>query len=78
VIDVQKKIEYILWNEMGVEPEKITPEARIIEDLGADSLDTVELIMATEEEFGIEIHDAEAENISTVGDLVKLIEEKLG
>jgi acyl carrier protein len=53
----------------------VTPEAKFIEDLGADSLDTVELIMALEEEFGIEVPDEQAEKLATVGDVVKYIEE---
>ena len=54
------KVKEIIINELGVEPEKVTPEASFVEDLGADSLDTVELVMAFEEEFGIEIPDEDA------------------
>ena len=61
---------------LGVEEEKVTDEASFIDDLGADSLDTVELVMAFEEEFGSEISDSEAEKILTVGDAIKFIESK--
>ena len=61
----------------GVKPEEVTPQASFIEDLGADSLDTVELVMALEEEFGIEIPDEDAEKMSTVGEAIKYIEEKV-
>ena len=59
--------------QLGVEKEQVTPDAKFIEDLGADSLDTVELVMAFEEEFGIEIPDDAAETIQTFGDAVKFI-----
>ena len=62
--------------ELGVEESKVTDEANFIDDLGADSLDTVELVMAFEEEFGSEISDGEAEKILTVGDAIKFIESK--
>jgi acyl carrier protein len=61
---------------LGVEPDKVTEAASFIDDLGADSLDTVELVMAFEEEFGVEIPDDAAESIVTVGDAVKFIKEK--
>jgi acyl carrier protein len=61
---------------MGVNPDQVTPEAKLIEDLGADSLDTVELVMAFEEEFGAEIPDEDAEKLQTVGDVNKYIEER--
>jgi len=60
---------------LGVKPEQVTPEAKFIEDLGADSLDTVELVMALEEEFGNEIPDEQAEKLQSVGDVIKYIEE---
>jgi len=66
----------IIAEQLGVKPEEVTPEASFVDDLGADSLDTVELVMALEEEFGIEIPDEDAEKITTVGDAVKYIEEK--
>ncbi len=74
--DLESKIREIIVNELGVEPEKVTPDASFVEDLGADSLDTVELVMAFEEEFGIEIPDEDAEKIQTVGDAIKYIKEK--
>ena len=72
--DVEAKVKDIIINELGVEPEKVTPEASFVEDLGADSLDTVELVMAFEEEFGMEIPDEEAEKLQTVGDAIKYIQ----
>jgi acyl carrier protein len=72
----EAKVKEIIINELGVEPEKVTPEASFVEDLGADSLDTVELVMAFEEEFGIEIPDEDAESLQTVGDAVKYLQEK--
>jgi acyl carrier protein len=73
--DTEAKVKEIIINELGVEPEKVTPEASFVEDLGADSLDTVELVMAFEEEFGMEIPDEEAEKLQTVGDAIRYIEE---
>ena len=74
--DVSPKVKKIVADHLGVEEEKVTNEASFIDDLGADSLDTVELVMAFEEEFGAEISDNEAEKILTVGDAVKFIESK--
>ena len=73
--DVEQKVKDIIINELGVEAEKVTPEASFVEDLGADSLDTVELVMAFEEEFGMEIPDEDAEKLQTVGDAIKYIQE---
>jgi acyl carrier protein len=73
---VQEKITEIIVEQLGVKSEEVTPEASFVDDLGADSLDTVELVMALEEEFGIEIPDEDAEKIQTVGDAIKYIEEK--
>ena len=70
------KVKSIIVEQLGVKGEDITPESSFINDLGADSLDTVELVMALEEEFGIEIPDEDAEKITTVGDAIKYIEEK--
>ena len=73
--DIDAKVRDIIINELGVEAEKVTPEASFVEDLGADSLDTVELVMAFEEEFGIEIPDEDAEKLQTVGDAITYIEK---
>ena len=70
------KIKTIIAEQLGVKPEEVTPNASFVDDLGADSLDTVELIMALEEEFNIEIPDEDAEKMKTVGDAIKYIEEK--
>ena len=77
-MSVQDKVKSIIAEQLGVKPEEVTSEAAFVEDLGADSLDTVELVMALEEGFGIEIPDEDAEKITTVGDAVKYIEEKAG
>ena len=74
--DIKNKIKKIVADHLGIEEEKVTDEASFIDDLGADSLDTVELVMAFEEEFGSEISDSDAEKILTVGDAVKFIENK--
>jgi acyl carrier protein len=74
----EARVKEIIINELGVEPEKVTPEASFVEDLGADSLDTVELVMAFEEEFGIEIPDEDAEQLQTVGDAIRYLQEKGG
>ena len=74
--DVVNKVKKIIADHLGIEEEKVTEEASFMDDLGADSLDTVELVMAFEEEFGSEISDSEAEKILTVGDAVKFIENK--
>ncbi len=74
--DAESKVREIIVNELGVEAEKVTPEASFVEDLGADSLDTVELVMAFEEEFGIDIPDEDAEKLRTVGDAIKYMNDK--
>ena len=73
--DVEEKVKDIIVEELGVERDKLTPEASFMEDLGADSLDTVELVMAFEEEFGCEIPDDAAEKILTVKDAIAFIEQ---
>jgi len=75
-MSVEEKVKDIISEQLGVKKEEIKPESSFIDDLGADSLDTVEVVMALEEEFGIEIPDEDAEKITTVGDSVKYIEEK--
>jgi acyl carrier protein len=74
--DVATKLKKMVVDHLGVDESKVTDEASFIDDLGADSLDTVELVMAFEEEFGSEISDSEAEKILTVGDAIKFIESK--
>jgi acyl carrier protein len=76
--DMVEKVKDIIAEELGVEREKLTNEASFMEDLGADSLDTVELVMAFEKEFDIDIPDEEAEKLRTVGDALKYLEEKTG
>jgi acyl carrier protein len=76
-MDIFEKLKEIIVQELNVTPEQVTMEAKFQEDLGADSLDVVELVMKIEEEFGIEVPDEDAEKIRTVGDAVKYIEEKL-
>jgi acyl carrier protein len=75
--DVYEKVKNIIIEELAVDSEEVTPEASFIDDLGADSLDVVELVMAFEEEFDIEIPDEDAEGIITVQDAVDYIEENL-
>ncbi|HKX63212.1 MAG TPA: acyl carrier protein [Verrucomicrobiae bacterium] len=72
---VEARVKEIIVEQLGVNVDQVTPEAKFIEDLGADSLDTVELVMALEEEFGHEIPDEEAEKLQSVGDVIKYIEE---
>lgn len=74
--DLQSKVIDIIVEELGVEREKVTPESSFMEDLGADSLDTVELVMAFEKEFDIDIPDEDAEKMRTVGDALKYLNEK--
>jgi len=74
----QDKIRQIIADQLGVKKEEVTDSAKFVDDLGADSLDTVELVMALEEEFGIEIPDEDAEKLTTVGDALRYIEEKSG
>ena len=75
---VQEDVKKIVIEKLGVKPEEVTNEARFIDDLGADSLDTVELIMALEEQFGVEVPDEEAEKLTTVGKAVEYIRLGLG
>ena len=73
---VSDRVRAIIAEQLGVKLEEVTDTASFVEDLGADSLDTVELVMALEEEFGIEIPDEDAEKMATVGDAIKYIEQK--
>ncbi len=74
--EITVKVKKIVADHLGVDESKVVEEASFIDDLGADSLDTVELVMAFEEEFGSEISDSEAEKILTVGDAIKFIANK--
>jgi acyl carrier protein len=73
--NIQDKVRDIIVEQLGVNPEQVTLEAKFIEDLGADSLDIVELVMALEEEFGIDVSDEEAEKLLSVGDVVRYVED---
>jgi len=72
----QDKVRQIIADQLGVKKEEVTDNAKFVDDLGPDSLDTVELVMALEEEFGVEIPDEDAEKLATVGDALRYIEEK--
>ncbi|HEX6939145.1 MAG TPA: acyl carrier protein [Longimicrobiales bacterium] len=76
--NIEERVKEIIVNELGVEPEKVSEDASFIEDLGADSLDIVELVMAFEEEFGLEIPDEDAEQLQTVGDAIRYLKEHQG
>jgi len=76
-MDIQAKVKEIIMDKLGVEESQITPEASFINDLGADSLDIVELVMAFEQAFNLQIPDEDSEKIQTVGDVYKYLEEKL-
>ncbi|MCZ6917407.1 MAG: acyl carrier protein [Gemmatimonadetes bacterium] len=75
---MEEKVKDIIVEELGVERDKLNPDASFMEELGADSLDTVELVMAFEKEFDIDIPDEEAEKLRTVGDALKYLHEKVG
>jgi acyl carrier protein len=74
-MDVVAKVKEIIVQQLGVDAEKVTPEASFVDDLGADSLDVVELVMAFEEEFGVEIPDESAEKIATVKDAIEFLKQ---
>lgn len=71
---IEEKVRDIIVTELGASPDKVVPEAKFVEDLGADSLDTVELVMAFEEEFGIEVPEEETDKLMSVGAVVSYIE----
>ena len=75
---IEQRVVDIIVEQLGVNADQVTPEAKFIEDLSADSLDTVELVMALEETFGQEIPDEEAEKLQSVGDVIRYIEETQG
>jgi len=77
IVNIEEQVKRIVSEQLGVEEDDIKPESSFTEDLGADSLDTVELVMALEEEFGIEIPDEKAEKIKTVGEAITYIQEYL-
>lgn len=74
---MNEKLTKIIVDQLGADPDAVRPEARLVEDLGADSLDMVELIMAVEEEFGIEVPDEDAESLATVGQIADYLERRL-
>jgi acyl carrier protein len=74
---VEDKVREIIVEQLGVSPEEVVPEASFIDDLGADSLDIVELVMAIEEEFALEIPDDDAEKIQTIQDAISYVEERV-
>ena len=76
--DIQQKVNDLIVDQLGVDADSVTPDAHFIDDLGADSLDTVELVMAFEEEFDIEIPDEDAEKLETVNDAIDYLNKRLG
>ena len=77
-MDVEAKVKEIIVQQLGVDAEKVTADASFVDDLGADSLDVVELVMAFEEEFGVEIPDEAAEKIATVKDAIEFLKTQAG
>lgn len=73
--NIEEKVKKIIVDQLGVDPEKVTTDAKFIEDLGADSLDTVELVMTFEEKFSVEVPDEDAEKLKSVADVVAYIKE---
>jgi len=76
-MNIEERVRNIICDQLAVEPAKVTPTASFIEDLGADSLDIVELVMTMEEEFDLDIPDEEAEKLKTVGDVIQYISSKI-
>ena len=77
-MDTLEKVKKIIVEQLGVDADEVTPEASFVDDLGADSLDTVELVMAFEEEFGIDVPDEEAEKLTSVGAVITYVESAQG
>jgi len=77
-MDIEKRVKEIIVEQLGVNESEVTPEAKFVDDLGADSLDLVELVMALEEEYNMEISDEDAEKILTVGDAIEYIQTHVG
>ena len=75
--EIEKKVKEMIVDSLGIDPEKIGIDSSFVDDLGADSLDTVELVMAFEEEFDVEIPDEDAEKLTTVGDAIRYLEKSL-
>jgi len=75
---IDQRVRDIIVEQLGVKPDQVTPEAKFIEDLGADSLDIVELVMALEEEFGLDIPDEDADKLKTVGDAMNYLQQHAG
>ncbi len=73
---LNERVNTLVTDQLGVDRKSLTPEANLLDDLGADSLDVVELVMALEEEFGIEVPDDDVENIRTIGDIVQYVEAR--
>lgn len=76
-MDIDSKVREVICEQLGLKPEDVTPEADLIQNLGVDSLDSVELVMALEEEFGIEVLDEDAEKLKKVSDITQYIHKKL-
>ena len=74
-MSIEKRVKEIIVEQLGVNESEVNPEAKFVDDLGADSLDLVELVMALEEEFGVEVPDEQAEKLQSVGDVIKYIED---
>jgi len=78
VMDIEKEVKIVIAEELSADPEKIKPEDSLIKDLGADSLDAVEIVMQLEEKFGIDMPDEDAKKMTTVGEIIEYVKEKKG